>query len=57
MPAARSARPTAVKRKALAETPISRQAPVALAGVQKTSAATLKSAFPVTKHSTAAADA
>ncbi|KAJ2892653.1 AAA ATPase [Coemansia aciculifera] len=41
MPAARSARTGTVKRKALAETPISRQPPVA----------TIKSAFPVTKHS------
>ncbi|KAJ2746997.1 AAA ATPase [Coemansia sp. BCRC 34301] len=55
MPAARSARSATVKRKALAETPISRQPPAALAAAQKTpSVATLKSAFPVTKHSAAA---
>ncbi|KAJ2868427.1 AAA ATPase [Coemansia aciculifera] len=55
MPAARSARATAVKRKALAETPISRQPPppppVALAAQKAAAVATLKSAFPVTKHS------
>ncbi|KAJ2492914.1 AAA ATPase [Coemansia sp. RSA 2050] len=59
MPAARSTRTTATKRKALAETPISRQAPpeVALAAQKAAAVATLKSAFPVTKHSVAAAAA
>ncbi|KAJ1871909.1 AAA ATPase, partial [Coemansia sp. S17] len=53
MPAARSTRTTAANRKALAETPISRQppAPVALAAQKAAVVATLKSAFPVTKHS------
>ncbi|KAJ2022902.1 AAA ATPase [Coemansia sp. S610] len=61
MPAARSTRSTrttAVKRKALAETPMSRQPPpeVALAAQKAAAVATLKSAFPVTKHSVAAAN-
>ncbi|KAJ2036446.1 AAA ATPase [Coemansia sp. S16] len=53
MPAARSTRTTAANRKALAETPISRQppAPAALAAQKAAVVATLKSAFPVTKHS------
>ncbi|KAJ2814190.1 AAA ATPase [Coemansia furcata] len=52
MPAARSARTATVKRKALAETPITRQPPpVALAAQKAGVVASLKSAFPVTKHS------
>ncbi|KAJ2824262.1 AAA ATPase, partial [Coemansia furcata] len=53
MPAARSARTATVKRKALAETPIARQPqpPVALAAQKPGVVASLKYAFPVTKHS------